>query len=609
MMRRLPSMENGQAAFGDFAAAMSPHQTHQQQSEYHAQQFAHRQHPHHPHPQSQLYDHASQYNQHYYSHPPNTGTPSSHSGYPTSAVADPTTPTAAAANYYQPPPTPSAGTPNRHNGYPTSTTPTAAAAATAVLPNNGASNNSYSNFDVPVHAGGNVPANNANGFGNDYHGHHGHHGDAEAWLQSPAATLLVQRCVTAHKWDEPLTRRVLAEYTRFCHLKIRMGDANDQNMVAPSLVQQVWQSHYLDSVRYMEDIQSICGRGTYLHFNHYDNSDHDTKPRRIQSTETALIAMFGNGGIDRAIWTYYTDASTTTAAAAAQTIASRAGGVGIAVSYGYGANAGTTPASSGASKYGAPSSITNKHGGAGSTPSSASRRPPSVLRSSNRSNGTPLSTVSENVVSFKDQIKKEINDDEIEEVVEEEEEDGGDDGTYNDEESIKSDEESSLEQVKKRRKSKTSKPTPKTKTTSKASSVDNQETLTSSSETKTPSRKASSSRKKKSNADSLDNTSSGSIAASSKTKVVVTSFNGDGTKEILVAPTTTAASLRDYYLQSMRLTDHLPETWKFTHKGLLLENDTILASLVPPGMELHLRAITDISPIRIDMFDGSIVEI
>ena len=164
--------------------------------------------------------------------------------------------------------------------------------------------------------------------------------------------------------------------------------------------------------------------------------------------------------------------------------------------------------------------------------------------------------------------------------------------------------------TKKRRKSKTSKPARKTKTTPKTSSIDNQETPTSSSEMKTPSRKASSSRKKSSSkADSLDNNPSGTVATSSKTKVIVTSLNGDGTKEILVAPTTTAASLRDYYLQSMHLTEHLPETWKFTHKGLLLEKDTILSSLVPPGMELHLRAITDISPIRIDMFDGSIVEI
>ena len=362
----------------------------------------------------------------------------------------------------------------------------------------------------------------------------------------------------------------------------------------------------------MEDIQSICGRGAYLHFNHYDNADHDTKPRRIQSTKTALMAMFGNGGIDRDIWTYYTDASTTTAAAAAQTIASRAGGVGIGI--GYGASAVTTPAS-GASKHGTPSSITSKHGGAGTTPSSASRRPPSVLRSSNRTNGTALSTVSENVVSFKDQIKKEINDDGIDEIAEEEEEDGDDDGTYNDEESIKSkedsDEENSLEPVKKKRKPKTPKPTRKTKTTPKTSSVDNQETPTSSSEMKTPSRKASSSRKKKSasKADSLDNNPSGTVATSSKTKVVVTSLAGDGTKEILVAPTTTVASLRDYYLQSMHLTEHLPETWKFTHKGLLLEKDTILTSLVPPGMELHLQAIMDVSPIRIDMFDGSIVEI
>ena len=391
-----------------------------------------------------------------------------------------------------------------------------------------------------------------------------------------------------------------------------MGDANDQNMVAPSLVHQVWQSHYLDSIRYMEDIQSICGRGTYLHFNQYDASDDGTKARRIQSTETALMAMFGNGGIDRDIWTYYTDASTTFSAAAAHTIASRVGGVGIG--FGYGANAGTTPAS-GASKRGTPSSITSKHGGAGTTPSSASRRPPSVLRSSNRTNNTPLSTVRENAVSFKDQIKKEISDDGIGEIAEGEEEDGDDDGTYNDEESIKSkegsDEENSFEPVKKRRKSKTSKPTRKTKTTPKASSVVNQETPSSSSEMKTPSRKASSSRTKKisSKADSLDNTSSGTIAASSKTKVVVTSLSGDETKEILVAPTTTATSLRDYYLQCMHLTEHLPETWKFTHKGLLLEKDTILSSLVPPGTELHLRAILDVSPIRIDMFDGSIIEI
>lgn len=595
-MRRLPSMENGQAAFGDFAAAMSPHQTHQQ--------FAHHPQPQ-PQPQPQLlHNHASQYNQHYYCQPPNAGTPNSHSSYHTSAAADPTTPTAiaaaaAASSYYQPP---NPGTPNRHNGYPTSTTPTA-----AVLPNNGAPSYPLSNFDA--HAGGNVLANNANanGFGNGYHGYHGHHGDAEAWLQSSAATLLVHRCMTAHKWDEPLARRILAEYTRFCHLKIRMGDANDQNMVAPSLVHRVWQSHFLDSIRYMEDIQSICGSGAYLHFNYYDNADHETKPRRIQSTETALMAMFGTGGIDRDIWTYYTDTSTTMAAAAAQTIASRAGGVGIGV--GCGTNAGSTP-TSGVSKHGTPSNITSRHGGAGTTPSSAFRRPPSVLRSSNRTNNTPLSTVSENVVSFKDQIKNEIKDDDVEEIAEEGgEEDDGDD----DEESIKSkedsDEENSLEPAKKRRKSKAPNPTPKNKTTPKASSVDKQETPTTSSEMKTPSRKASSSTKKKSSSKANDITSPGTIATNSKMKVVVTSWTGDRTKEILVAPATTAASLRDCYLQSMRLAEHLPETWKFTHNGLLLENETILSSLVPFGMEIHLRAIMDISPIRIDMFDGSIVEL
>ena len=207
--------------------------------------------------------------------------------------------------------------------------------------------------------------------------------------------------MASFQWDETQTRRVLTEYTRFCRLKMRMGDASDQKYVAPTLVQRVWQAHYLDSLRYCEDIQSICGRGVFLHYNHYALADQETKSHRVQSTETALMAMFGpNGGVDRDIWTFYVDASTTKAVAASQTIASRAppgtlgAGDGAVVGFEYGANAGAAVAAT--------------SGG----PSSASRRPPSALKSSRPAPMTTLSEHTEEAESeHKRKIKEEKDDD------------------------------------------------------------------------------------------------------------------------------------------------------------------------------------------------------
>jgi hypothetical protein len=605
MMRRLPSANS----IAEFAAASSPH----------------------PLP-NYTFDHAANhYNQQQY-HAPN-GTPIGHGGY----LASTTLPTAAtsaaaaaaaaasAANQYHPP---SSGTPNGHNGFPTSTTPTAA----AILPNR-ASTFSFSN--ISAHAGsGNVHAA-ASGFC---------HGDAEAWLQSPAATLLVQRCVTAYKWDESLARRALVEYTRFCHLKVRVGDTHDKTTLAPSLVRQVWQTHYLDCTRYMEDIQSICGPGTYLHFNHYDHTDHEAQPRRIQSTETALMAMFGNGGVDPDIWTFYADASTTTAAAAAQTIASRAppGTVGARVGAGggagggYGTNIGTPGTSS--CKHGTPTSITSKHGP--DTPSSSTHRAASVLRSSNRTTNTPMTTVSERSVSFEDQfkteIKKEIDYDtedddttDIKKVGEDK-----DDATYNDDddddddESIKAEEGSDVENSpepapKKRRKSTktTTKTTPKasarplptrssSKSTPKAYSAGKPKT--SASKTKTPSKKASSSASSKSKAsstkaDPADASSSRTITTQTNT-VAITNWSGDS-KSFSVGPLTTAVALRDFYVKSTKLTELLPDSLKFSHNGLPLPKETVLSTLVPAGTVLHLHLYMDLSPVQMDVFDGSIMEL
>ena len=74
--------------------------------------------------------------------------------------------------------------------------------------------------------------------------------------------------MASFKWDEGLARRVIAEYAKFCCLKARMADTDNQSMVPPSLIQMMWQAHYLDSLSYIADIKAICGSDqTYLHYN------------------------------------------------------------------------------------------------------------------------------------------------------------------------------------------------------------------------------------------------------------------------------------------------------------------------------------------------------
>jgi len=517
------------------------------------------------------------------------GTPNSHSGYPT-----PKTPSMAAvassSNTLHAFDVHGHGTPNGHNGYPT------ASASTAVLPSMMTSAASPSNLHALA---------NTSGHGNGAHGngHVGgdngsfHEGHAAAWLQSPAATTLVQRCMASFQWDETQTRRVLTEYTRFCRLKMRMGDASDQKYIAPTLVQRVWQAHYLDSLRYCEDIQSICGRGVFLHYNHYAFADQETKSHRVQSTETALMAMFGDGGVDRDIWTFYVDASTTKAMAASQTIASRAppgtlgagggAGDGAVVGFEYGANAGTAVAAT--------------SGG----PSSASRRPPSALKSSRPA---PMTTLSEHAVSFRGDIKEEVDDveSEDEEVDDVESEDDDDDDDEEEAATLKTEEDSDDENYpepppKKKRMTKKMKEAEAAAAKSSKTKASARTTRSSSKPTPKATRKAKTPASKKKSSKTKNTPRAGAGDGGTSTADVY-GVSGDF-RSFTIGRDTTAAALRQAYIDSAGLGGHLPETLQLYHRGIPLPEEAILSTL---GANLHFQVICDLSPVKIDMLDGVI---
>jgi len=614
MYRRCPSLESGQPTF---AAAMSPPPPH-----YHQQ-----------HALAHAHAHASPYNQHdtpngrigypapttpsarrasigagagavlpsmmtsfdssALAHPnghPNGhhGTPNSHSGYPT-----PKTPSMAAvassSNTLHAFDVHGHGTPNGHNGYPT------ASASTAVLPSMMTSAASPSN----LHALANTSSHGNGAHGNGHVGGDNgsfHEGHAAAWLQSPAATTLVQRCMASFQWDETQTRRVLTEYTRFCRLKMRMGDASDQKYIAPTLVQRVWQAHYLDSLRYCEDIQSICGRGVFLHYNHYAFADQETKSHRVQSTETALMAMFGDGGVDRDIWTFYVDASTTKAMAASQTIASRAppgtlgagggAGDGAVVGFEYGANAGTAVAAT--------------SGG----PSSASRRPPSALKSSRPA---PMTTLSEHVVSFRGDIKEEVDDVESEDEEEiDDEEDDDDDDDEEEAATLKTEEDSDDENYpepppKKKRMTKKMKEAEAAAAKSSKTKASARTTRSSSKPTPRATRKAKTPASKKKSSKTKNTPRAGAGDGGTSTADVY-GVSGDF-RSFTIGRDTTAAALRQAYIDSAGLGGHLPETLQLYHRGIPLPEEAILSTL---GANLHFQVICDLSPVKIDMLDGVI---
>lgn len=122
------------------------------------------------------------------------------------------------------------------------------------------------------------------------------------WMKSPNACHLVAQCIAEFDWDDGLAQRVLVEYVRFCHLKVLHGDERTQQIVPPDLVQNMWQVHYADFVRYEMDMWTCFGVGTFLWFNISMLAEHCTVAERIEQTKAAVLAICGTGGYDDNVW-------------------------------------------------------------------------------------------------------------------------------------------------------------------------------------------------------------------------------------------------------------------------------------------------------------------
>jgi hypothetical protein len=125
---------------------------------------------------------------------------------------------------------------------------------------------------------------------------------------------LIAACQTQLGWGEAYANRVFAEYLKFLHLKGRLSDYVDDAAtpmkLAPSpTIDKMWRQHILDTRRYRDDCNALCGRT--IHYDPTNLLEGDSAPgddakwlKRVRTTKRAYTLVYGTRLSTSEIWDF-----------------------------------------------------------------------------------------------------------------------------------------------------------------------------------------------------------------------------------------------------------------------------------------------------------------
>jgi Ubiquitin family len=122
---------------------------------------------------------------------------------------------------------------------------------------------------------------------------------------------LKERCLRMYPtWSTRHVDRILREYHRFLALKVATRDVYDTIVLAPALLDSMWQQHILSTQQYSADCQLLLQSNQILHYNVDSpvNVSTGVRDKRMQLTKASLCMMFaGTSHFDKdakGIWNY-----------------------------------------------------------------------------------------------------------------------------------------------------------------------------------------------------------------------------------------------------------------------------------------------------------------
>jgi len=117
------------------------------------------------------------------------------------------------------------------------------------------------------------------------------------------ATPLVARCIRVYGWSQTFALRTLRGYRQFMELKSVMQDWTQTKLAAPIPVQEMWQQHVLDNLRYNEDCLLLCGRVVGHDPDVSAHSERSVMAGKVRTTLIAFQARYGDD-CDRDVWDF-----------------------------------------------------------------------------------------------------------------------------------------------------------------------------------------------------------------------------------------------------------------------------------------------------------------
>jgi hypothetical protein len=106
---------------------------------------------------------------------------------------------------------------------------------------------------------------------------------------------LKERCLRQYpNWTSRHVDRILREYMRFIALKVATRDVYDTIIMAPVLLDTMWQQHILCTQQYYTDCQLLLQSNQILHYNSDAaiNVSDNVKAKRMELTKASLCMMF-----------------------------------------------------------------------------------------------------------------------------------------------------------------------------------------------------------------------------------------------------------------------------------------------------------------------------
>jgi len=108
---------------------------------------------------------------------------------------------------------------------------------------------------------------------------------------------LKERCLRTYPaWSPRQVDRILSEYQRFLALKVATRDVYDTIILAPVLLDAMWQQHVMSTQEYYNDCQMLLQANQILHYNADAaiNVKTNVKAKRMELTKASLCMMFSS---------------------------------------------------------------------------------------------------------------------------------------------------------------------------------------------------------------------------------------------------------------------------------------------------------------------------